>query len=106
VTVPEGIDPARRAFLRGRLFSREGQLEAQREQGASLLAVLSQSACLAWNDTFCMSCQQACPDEAIHLDQRMRPTIIDDACTGCGDCIPVCPTEAIRAEPRKAPPGT
>lgn len=94
-TPPEAIDPARRAFLHGRLFSREGQLEARREQGDSLVAVLGQSACLAWNNTFCISCEPACPDEAIRLDMRQRPEILDDACTGCGDCVPVCPTDAI-----------
>ena len=61
---PEPIDAARRAFLRGRLFSREGQLQARREQGDALLAVLSQPACLAWNDVFCMSC----PTDAIVLE--------------------------------------
>jgi len=59
------------------------------------LAVLEQSTCMAWNGVICMSCQQACTDEAILLDHRFRPGIDLERCTGCGACVSVCPSDAI-----------
>ncbi|MFR5828539.1 MAG: 4Fe-4S binding protein [Adlercreutzia equolifaciens] len=32
----------------------------------------------------------ACPYEAIELDENMRPVVIPDHCNGCGACQSVC----------------
>ncbi len=59
------------------------------------LAVLSRKSCIAWDGVICQSCKIACTWEAITLDEKRRPSIRGDHCTGCGRCAPVCPTQAI-----------
>ncbi len=56
---------------------------------------ISQSACLAWNDTMCFSCKEPCLDNAIIFDGLFKPIIDKDKCTSCGFCISRCPTNAI-----------
>ncbi len=45
--------------------------------------------------TGCTFCWKYCPDDAITLDERGRPTIALDSCKGCGICAEVCPPRAI-----------
>ncbi|PCH79614.1 MAG: 4Fe-4S ferredoxin [Planctomycetota bacterium] len=58
------------------------------------VAVLDESTCLAFNGTFCVSCFNICPTQpkAIRLDERGRPYVDEDPCTGCGLCEEHCPT--------------
>lgn len=42
----------------------------------------------------CSKCQQACPFEAITIDNNLA-YINDDKCRLCRKCVPVCPTNAI-----------
>ena len=58
-------------------------------------AVLQRAACLAWEGVVCMSCKFACTPRAIQTDDRNRPSICKDTCTGCGMCVTVCPNQAI-----------
>lgn len=53
-------------------------------------AVIDQSTCLAYRDTGCRECYDACPYEAIELDGAGRPVVVPDACNGCGACQNVC----------------
>ncbi len=46
--------------------------------------------CLAYHDTGCHVCYDACPYEAIELDEHHRPYVIEDKCNGCGACEAVC----------------
>jgi len=59
-------------------------------------AQLDRDACIAWDGVICMSCRLACTDAAIVMDRRSRPSVDEDACTGCGLCVSVCPPRAIR----------
>jgi Pyruvate/2-oxoacid:ferredoxin oxidoreductase delta subunit len=59
------------------------------------LALLVRGACLAWQRVFCTSCVFACPEQAIPLDERRRPIIDAELCTGCGICVAPCPENAI-----------
>lgn len=46
--------------------------------------------CLAYHFVGCRFCYDACPYEAIILDDQSRPVIVDDKCNGCGACESVC----------------
>jgi ferredoxin-type protein NapG len=65
-------------------------------QGATALntiigkAVINTSWCLAYRLAGCRFCYDACPYEAIVLDENKRPVILDDVCNGCGACESVC----------------
>lgn len=57
------------------------------------LAVIDESQCLAFRDTGCKYCYDACPYEAIELSTEGRnplPSVIADKCNGCGACESVC----------------
>lgn len=53
-------------------------------------AVLYQDLCLAYKLTGCRFCYDACPYEAMGLDDANRPYVITEPCNGCGACESVC----------------
>ena len=53
------------------------------------LATIDQYQCLAFRDSGCRYCFDACPYEAIELRDN-KPYIIADKCNGCGACESVC----------------
>ena len=61
--------------------------------------------CLAQRGTTCMSCRDACPEDAIRFVPRRGGPFLPDlspaACTGCGACIAPCPAEAIAMRPKE-----
>jgi len=67
-------------------------------------AVINKKECLAWNETLCRSCYQSCPifDEAIKMDEKLRPVVNEKKCVGCGICENVCPVDpaAIAVKPK------
>lgn len=55
-------------------------------------ARINEETCLAYQGSFCTVCSEQCPvDGAITLDERNRPTVVEQTCTGCGVCQYVCP---------------
>lgn len=57
------------------------------------VAVVQGRRCLALT-SFCTVCVEHCPvPEAIMFNQGM-PSVVPDACTGCGICHQVCPAPA------------
>ena len=48
------------------------------------------SANLAYKLIGCRFCYDACPYEAMELDENNRPVVIEDKCNGCGACESVC----------------
>ncbi|NIN34580.1 MAG: 4Fe-4S dicluster domain-containing protein [Gammaproteobacteria bacterium] len=78
-----GVDPGRRAFLKGRWRNRTG---------------ISQQ-CLNHKGVYCQSCKDFCDEQAIVFTQTKMgvrlPTIDKDKCTHCRECIPACPVNAI-----------
>lgn len=57
------------------------------------VAVINQKECLAFRDTGCRSCYDACPYEAIELEtEGANPhiAVIRDNCNGCGACEAAC----------------
>lgn len=57
------------------------------------LAVINERECLAFRNTGCRFCYDACPYEAIRLEggeKNPLPYVIADKCNGCGACESVC----------------
>lgn len=57
------------------------------------LAKIDESQCLAYRDTGCQYCYDACPYEAIALStdgKNPLPSVIADKCNGCGACESAC----------------
>lgn len=53
-------------------------------------AVIDTDTCLAYRLIGCKFCYDACPYEAIELDDEGRPHVIVENCNGCGACESVC----------------
>lgn len=53
-------------------------------------AVINEDWCLAYRLIGCRFCYDACPYEAMELDENGRPYVIDEKCNGCGACESVC----------------
>lgn len=87
---------SRRAFLTGA----RGSSERRQAPGAAEAHIVAISDdCLARAGVFCMSCRDACAEQAIWFRPRVGgpflPEVIESACSGCGACIALCPTNAI-----------
>jgi formate hydrogenlyase subunit 6/NADH:ubiquinone oxidoreductase subunit I len=70
-------------------------------------AVITKKECLAWEGTLCRSCYDDCPlfNEALVMDNELRPVVNEKKCVGCGVCENVCPLEnpaiVVKREVRK-----
>jgi ferredoxin-type protein NapG len=53
-------------------------------------AVINTDWCLAYKLIGCRFCYDACPYEAMELDENNRPLVLYDICNGCGACESVC----------------
>lgn len=53
-------------------------------------AAINEDWCLAYKLIGCKFCYDACPYEAIELDEKERPYLIEEKCNGCGACEAVC----------------
>lgn len=55
--------------------------------------------CLVHSGVSCMSCRDACPEDAIRFRPRMGgpfiPEVLENICNGCGACVAPCPANAI-----------
>jgi ferredoxin-type protein NapF len=51
--------------------------------------------CMAWHQSLCNSCLDACEPRAILFLGLFRPHVEMDVCNGCGMCIGICPSSAI-----------
>ena len=68
--------------------------EATAEETILGKAYIIRDWCLAYRNTGCRFCYDACVDDAgygaIELDEHKRPVVIEDKCVGCGICQKVC----------------
>lgn len=56
------------------------------------IAEVDQQRCIAWVQGGCEVCVEACPYDALSLDESARPVVNASACNGCGVCENVCPS--------------
>jgi len=58
-------------------------------------AIIDKKTCLPWQGTLCRSCYENCPvfNEAIVMDNQLRPVVDQKKCVGCGICENVCPVD-------------
>jgi ferredoxin-type protein NapG len=54
-------------------------------------AIITAHLCLAHHGTTCTVCSERCPVEGALVLAKGKPTINEQACTGCGVCRYVCP---------------
>ena len=55
------------------------------------------ASCLAWNDTICYNCLDACKFKAVEFLGVFRPTI-NQNCVSCGECFDVCFKNSLEME--------
>lgn len=55
------------------------------------VAVIQGRYCLAYQNSFCSVCSERCPEPGAIETKRGIPSVVADACTGCGICHDVCP---------------
>ena len=56
-------------------------------------AIINLSTCLTWSgQSKCDICYNACRYDAINLENKIYPVVLEDPCTGCGACERKCPT--------------
>lgn len=48
------------------------------------------------------SCVQACPFDAIYMNEENLPVVIPEKCTGCGNCVMACPKNLISLVPESS----
>ncbi len=62
------------------------------------VAHINKSRCIAWDtDKICLVCNEQCSYQAIVGDDKKRPIIKEEKCTGCGICEHKCPVEGEAA---------
>lgn len=62
------------------------------EQEKLGIAVIDEDECIAWKQGGCVKCEEACPYEAIALNEHGRPVVDENRCNGCGACEFACPS--------------
>ncbi|KEA46218.1 4Fe-4S ferredoxin [Campylobacter mucosalis] len=72
-------------------------LSLQNEARILAKVSISTSSCLAWNETICYSCMDACRYKAIDFFGVFRP-LVNSKCIGCGECVGACFKGSITME--------
>lgn len=62
------------------------------------VAHIDKTRCIAWDtDKICLVCNEQCSYHAIVGDEKKRPIVKEEKCTGCGICENKCPVEGESA---------
>lgn len=67
------------------------------------MAVIDREHCIAWQWPGCRLCVEKCTElqQAIWLDDDLRPYVDASRCNGCGACVFVCPQSATEDHNRR-----
>jgi len=69
----------------------EQHTEPSHSHSDQKVAIIQGRFCLAYQRSFCTTCSEHCPEEGAIIIENAIPTVVADACTGCGICHDVCP---------------
>jgi len=62
------------------------------------IAHINKTRCIAWDtDKLCLVCNEQCSYQAIIGDDKKRPIVKEEKCTGCGICENKCPVDGEAA---------
>ena len=62
------------------------------------VAHIDKTRCIAWDtDKICLVCNEQCSYQAIIGDEKKRPIVKEEKCTGCGICENKCPVDGEAA---------
>jgi MauM/NapG family ferredoxin protein len=62
------------------------------------VAHIDKTRCIAYDkDKVCLVCNEQCSYHAIQGDEKKRPSVIEEKCTGCGICENKCPVDGDAA---------
>jgi ferredoxin-type protein NapF len=62
------------------------------------VAHIDKTRCIAWDtEKICLVCNEQCSYHAIVGDEKKRPTVKEEKCTGCGICENKCPVDGEAA---------
>ena len=62
------------------------------------VAHINKTRCIAWDtDKICLVCNEQCSYQAIIGDEKKRPILKEEKCTGCGICENKCPVDGESA---------
>ncbi len=62
------------------------------------VAHIDKTRCIAWDsDKICLVCNEQCSYQAVIGDDKKRPIVKEEKCTGCGICENKCPVEGEAA---------
>jgi len=70
-------------------------LTCKDEKALHVKAEIDILSCMAWHQSLCNSCLDACEPRAIHFLGLWKPEIDATECIGCGMCVGICPSNAI-----------
>jgi ferredoxin-type protein NapF len=62
------------------------------------VAHINKTRCIAWDtDKICLVCNEQCSYHAVIGDEKKRPVVKEEKCTGCGICENKCPVDGESA---------
>ncbi len=78
----------------------KGILSLDNTEAINATVKIDLTLCLAWNNTMCFSCKDACHYNSIEFLGLFRPEIKDN-CVACGFCYSPCPVNAIEIKAKE-----